>query len=272
MTPVAVGHGAVWVAGDAGTIARIDPEGFKVDETIRVTSTPSSIATGAGGVWTVDDLTNTAFRIDPTGAKAHRRGRRVGLGPAAVAVGEGAVWVANTQDDTVTRIDPRAVKETQTIAVGSGPTGIAAGEGAVWVANSLDGTRLADRPADERGRGEVEVGEAPQRVTIANGQVWVSVQAARRPRVASAAAGEDVARVVVPRTPGRPIRRCTRRLAGQLRDQREPLQLPRQARPRGHPAVPEVAAGEPGGLGRRPDLPLHDPAGVPLLAAPRTSR
>ena len=201
LTPVAVGHGAIWVAGDAGAIARIDPERLKVADTIRATSTPSSIATGAGGVWTVDDLTNTAFRIDPAGAKATER-TRVGLGPAAVAVGEGAVWVANTQDDTVSRIDPRAVRVEETISVGSRPTGIAAGEGAVWVANSLDGTVSRIDPETNQVEATVEVGEAPQRVTVAHGQVWVSVQAgAAAAETPSVAVGEDVARVVVPKDP-----------------------------------------------------------------------
>ena len=248
LTPVAVGHGAVWVAGDAGTIARIDPKSFEVDETIRVTSTPSSIATGAGGVWTVDDLTNTAFRIDPASAKAATEKTRVGLAPAAVAVGEGAVWVANTQDDTVSRIDPRAVKEEETIAVGSRPTGIAAGAGAVWVANSLDGSVSRIDPETNQVEATVEVGEAPQRVTIAHGQVWVSVQAgASAADTPSVAVGEDVARVVVPKDPGSadpallfpaadPIDFATS--AGLYSYPDKPF-------PEGTQLVPEVAAGKP---------------------------
>ena len=75
-------------------------------DTIPATNRPSSIATGVGGVWTVESDQHRV-RIDPASANAVTGTRPVGQGPAAVAVGEGAVWVANTQDDTVSRIDPR---------------------------------------------------------------------------------------------------------------------------------------------------------------------
>ena len=231
-----------------GAIARIDPESFEVDDTISVTSNPSSIATGIGGVWTVDDLTNTAFRIDPASTNAVAPPTPVGQGPSAVAVGEGAVWVANTQDDTVSRIDPRTTAVVQTILVGARPTGIAAAGGSVWVANSLGGTVSRIDPETNQVEATIEVGEAPQGVTIAHGQVWVSVQAgAAAPDAPSVAVGEDVARVVVPRDTGstRSGAVVPDRPPDRLRDQREPLQLPRPPLPRGLQLVPEVAAGEP---------------------------
>ena len=248
MAPVAVGHGAVWVPAAEGGIARIDPESFEVDDTISVTSNPSSIATGIGGVWTVDDLTNTAFRIDPASANAVTRPTPVGQGPAAVAVGDGAVWVANTQDDTVTRIDPGTTAVTQTIPVGSRPTGIAAGEGAVWVANSLGGTVSRIDPETNQVEATIEVGEAPQGVTIAHGLVWVSVQAgAAAPDAPSVAVGEDVARVVVPRDAGSPDPALLFPIDHQIDFATSAglYSYPDRPFPEGIRLVPEVAAGEP---------------------------
>src|SRR5215207_8381816 len=248
LAPVAVGHGAVWVAAAEGAIARIDPESHEVDDTIPVTTTPSSIATGVGGVWTVDDLTNTAFRIDPASANAVTGTTPVGQGPAAVAVGDGGVWVANSQDDTVTRIDPSTATVALTIPVGSRPTGIAAGEGAVWVANSLGGTVSRIDPETNLVESTVEVGEAPQGVTIAHGLVWVSVQAgAAAPDVPSVADGEDVARVVVPRDTGSPDPALSYPIdyATDFATSAGLYSYPDRPFPEGSRLVPEVAAGDP---------------------------
>jgi YVTN family beta-propeller protein len=248
LAPVAVGHGAVWVAAPEGTIARIDPESLEVDDSIPVTTTPSSIATGIGGVWTVDDLTNTAFRIDPASANAVTSPIPVGQGPSGVAVGDGAVWVANTQDDTVTRIDPGTAAVTQTIPVGSRPTGIAADDGAVWAANSLGGTVSRIDPETNQVEATVEVGEAPQEVTIAHGQVWVSVQAgAAAPDAPSVAVGDNVARVVVPSDTGSPDPALLFPLDYQRRFATSAglYSYPDRPSPEGSQLVPEVAAGDP---------------------------
>lgn len=200
--PVAVGHGAVWVARAAGEIARVDPESDEVVATISVGNAPVAIATGAGGVWIADEVDNTVARIDPS-ANAVAAVTPVGQGPTAIAVGEGAVWVANTQDDTVARIDPDTAAVTTTISVGRRPTGVAAGGGAVWVANSLSGTVSRIDPETNRIEATVEVGEAPQGVTVAHGLVWVSVQARAAPPAAAPASSDgDTARVLIDSDPG----------------------------------------------------------------------
>ncbi len=198
VNPVAVGHGAVWVMGANGEIARVDPRRRRVADTIPVGNSPASIATGAGGVWVADDNDNSVTRIDPAGANAVMAPIAVGQGPSAIAVGEGAVWVANTQDDTVSRIDPGTAAVTETIPVGARPTGIAAAGGAVWVANGLGGTVSRIDPEANRVEATIEVGEAPHGLTVAHDLVWVTVQAgAEAPKAPSLGRGEDVARVVV---------------------------------------------------------------------------
>ena len=277
VNPVAVGQGAVWVLAADGAIARVDPESYRIADTIPVGNSPTSIATGAGGVWVADAIDNTVTRIDPASANAVTTPTPVGQGPSAIAVGEGAVWVANTQDDTVSRIDPRSTAVTQTIPVGARPTGIAAAGGAVWVANSLGGTVSRIDPEANRVEATIEVGEAPQGVTVAHGQVWVTRPGERGgPRRPAVAGGEDVARVVVPDSdrvdrsgswlslddlPTRPAR-CL-------------YNYPDRPFPEGSQLVPEVAAGEPlvSDDGRtyrfriRPGFRFSPPSNEPVTAA-----
>jgi peptide/nickel transport system substrate-binding protein len=192
--PVAVDRGAVWVKSSGG-LARVDPESGHVVAKIPLGNSPSSIATGLGGVWIADDEDNTVTRIDPR-SNAVTATTPVGRAPAAIAVGEGAVWV-DTQDGIVARIDPHTAAVTETIPVGRGPTGIAAGEGVVWVANGLDGTVSRIDPETNRVEATAEVGEAPQGVTVAHELVWVSVRAgATPPETPAIASAGDVARVI----------------------------------------------------------------------------
>jgi YVTN family beta-propeller protein len=199
LNPVAVGRGAVWVGRSSGGLARVDAGSGDVVAKVPVGNSPSSIATGLGGVWIADDVDNTVTRIDPKSVNAVTATTPVGQEPAAVAVGAGAVWVANAQDDSVSRIDPDTGAVTATIPVGRRPTGLAAGGGSVWVANSLDGTVSRIDPETNRVEAATEIGEAPQNVTVAHDRVWVSVRAGATPPEAPAStSAEDSARVLIP--------------------------------------------------------------------------
>ncbi len=278
VNPVAVGHDAVWVPDADGAIARVDPGSYRIADTIPVGNSPTSIATGAGGVWVADAIDNSVTRIDPASANAVTAPTPVGQGPSAIAVGEGAVWVANTQDDTVSRIDPRAAAVTQTIPVGDRPTGIAAGGGAVWVANSLGGTVSRIDPEANRVEATIEVGEAPQGVTVAHDLVWVTVQAsAAAPDAPSAPAGEDVVRVLKPAPPGS-IDPATLGIGFDELSYATCALLynyPDRPFPVGSRLVPELAAGEPlvSDDGRtyrfriRPGFRFSPPSNEPVTAA-----
>jgi YVTN family beta-propeller protein len=233
--PVAVGRGAVWVGTTSGGLARVDPESGDVVAKVPVGNSPSSIATGQGGVWIADDVDNTVTRIDPKSASAVTATAPVGQGPAAVAAGEGAVWVANAQDDTVSRIDPDTAAVTETIPVGRRPTGIAAGAGAVWVADSLDGTVSRIDPDSNRVEATAEVGEAPQGVTVTHDLVWVSVRAgATAPETGASASAEDAVRLLIPAGPTSTDPALTDgRPPAHRSHLRAPLQLPRPSVPRG---------------------------------------
>jgi DNA-binding beta-propeller fold protein YncE len=129
---LAVGEGAVWVAGDyyGRTVWRVDRASGQV-KTIRLSFIPGGIAAGEGAVWVTSLLDDRVVRIDPATGRIVKR-IKVGRGAAALAVGQGAVWVADSLDDAVSRIDPRTNLAT-TIPVGLTPTDVAAGSGAVWV-------------------------------------------------------------------------------------------------------------------------------------------
>ena len=92
---VAVGFGAVWVAGGLGrgTVWRIDSATREVDAVIPVGRTPFDVATGAGAVWVTHGLEGTVSRIDPRTSSVVKT-IRLGFSPHALAFGDGALWVA----------------------------------------------------------------------------------------------------------------------------------------------------------------------------------
>jgi class 3 adenylate cyclase/DNA-binding beta-propeller fold protein YncE len=105
---VAVGEGAVWVAGEAfkpcndvdptsckhlgGIVWRIDPGGNAVDDQQRVGATPSAIAVGAGGVWVADRAAEAIWRLDPKSLDVVKK-IELGTAPADLTVAHGLVWV-----------------------------------------------------------------------------------------------------------------------------------------------------------------------------------
>jgi YVTN family beta-propeller protein len=200
---VAVGEGAVWVANGNAEVVRVDPDTNEVVARIQVGNDPSAIATGDGSVWVVDQVDNTATRIDPAGANAVTAVVPVGRGPAAIAVGADAVWVANTGEDTVSRLDPDTGSVVARIEVGQRPTGVAVGADGVWVANSVSGTVSRIDPETNRVSRTVELGESPQGITVAAGTVWASIQARpTAPTDRASEGGGDALRVAVSSDPG----------------------------------------------------------------------
>jgi len=134
---LAVGEGAVWVAGGVSDrhLWRIDPRRGTITAVVPLRFSPGGIAAGAGGVWITDQLGNRLVEMDPATGRV-RHFITVGDDPVAVAVGAGAVWVVNAAAGTVSRVDPRSHRVTETIRVGGTPTAIAVGAGNVWVAGN----------------------------------------------------------------------------------------------------------------------------------------
>jgi YVTN family beta-propeller protein len=135
VTGIAVGSGAVWVAGDAldQRLFEVDPTTSKVVRAIPLSFPPSAVAAGAGAVWVADQLDDEVAAIDPATGKIVAK-IPVGREPMAVAVGPHAVWVANALDGTLSRIDPTTRRLMATVAVGDVPRAIAADGSTLWVA------------------------------------------------------------------------------------------------------------------------------------------
>jgi DNA-binding SARP family transcriptional activator/streptogramin lyase len=141
---IAIGYGSVWVAEyKRNTVARIDPRGGTVIERIPVSSAPTRIAAGEGGVWVTTQHPHSAvWRISP------RTGETVAVIPVPpttrrIATGGGYVWVtsgssgepgASHTPGVLSKIDPRTDQIAATIKLGFRPDGVAFAEGRVWVA------------------------------------------------------------------------------------------------------------------------------------------
>jgi serine/threonine-protein kinase len=141
---------------------------------VRVGGAPVAVATGAGGVWVVDNAGSRVIELDPSGARPVGRPMAVGAGPESIAIGEGYVWVASG-DGTVTRIDPKTGDTRRAPVRIADPGGIAAGEGAVWVTSRAKGTVTRLDPGSLKAVGSAApVGAEPADVVVGAGAGWVA--------------------------------------------------------------------------------------------------
>ena len=133
-TPVAVRGNSIAVL-DAGT--------GKVVADVRLSSTPTALAAGAGAVWTVSGGQSTLTRISERTLATHVSAVGSGAkGPTDVGVGFGHVWVVNGLDRSMTLVSPRGTVQSNPVALpkglgvlGIGDAHIAVGSSAVWVDN-----------------------------------------------------------------------------------------------------------------------------------------
>jgi len=186
---VAIGEGAVWVAGGDGSVTRVDPVSEeKLRLSLRV-SQPGGIAAGEGSVWVTSSAANAVVRIDPASGKVVGKPIDVGEFPTDIAIGNGSVWVANTRDGTVSRIDPGSGEVDDPIEVaGEQVLALAFGEDGVWIAKTDD--RLAstvevvriDPASSEVDSDPAKLDAAiPVRIAAGEGGVWVTLVGGPRP-------------------------------------------------------------------------------------------
>jgi DNA-binding beta-propeller fold protein YncE len=136
---IAVGAGAVWVAGRyANTVTRVDVASGQ-QERIFVGGNPAGIAVGGDAVWVANSRDRTVTRIDPGSLGTSTI--RVGDTPTGVAVGGGSVWVANRLDNTLTRIDTATRKRVGSpVEVDTNPYAVDVRGDHVWVTSPPSGT------------------------------------------------------------------------------------------------------------------------------------
>ena len=174
---VAVADDAVWVAFGDSTLARLRPDGSRIDGSALTGANSSAVVVGDGSVWVANAGDATVERFNPsTFREGSVRVISVGRQPVALAFGEGALWVVNRADDTVARIDPGTDANVFTVRVGDRPVAVTVGAGSVWVANAGDGTVTRINPESNGAEQTIDVGGHPSGVVVAEGQVWVSVR------------------------------------------------------------------------------------------------
>jgi DNA-binding beta-propeller fold protein YncE len=177
---LAVRWGALWALGSVPTgssLVRINRAGDVVTTVTGVGLVSFALAAGEGGVWIVDDVTRTVFRVDPATNRVTAR-IRLGFDPGGIAAGGGSVWVTNASGDAVARIDPRRNEIVGSTRVGRDPVAIAFGDGAVWVGNYGDGSVSRIDPRSGAEVATVAVGPYPGVIAAGEGGVWVAVRAA----------------------------------------------------------------------------------------------
>jgi YVTN family beta-propeller protein len=130
---------ALWVTStEHDSVSRIDPHTNLIVETIKVGKAPRFIATGEGGVWTLNQGDGSVSRIDPKTNKVVAT-VEVGVpgGGGDIAAGEGSVWVTSF-DFPLSRIDPSTNTVVQQF-VGKGGDAVRTGLGSVWLCNLAAG-------------------------------------------------------------------------------------------------------------------------------------
>jgi DNA-binding beta-propeller fold protein YncE len=147
---IAVGDGAVWVAGFGPLIARIDASTGRLMRPLSDSLIADAVAFGQGSFWVLNAAAPGVATAGSSVSRYSAAGNEIG-GPVtiastslAMAVGLGSVWLSNSQANTVSRIVAGADRIAGTpIPVGVTPDQIAAGDGGVWVIvnNALDWIR-----------------------------------------------------------------------------------------------------------------------------------
>lgn len=180
----AEGFGSLWVASCFNqSLYRIDKNSAVVTNVISTGLADPfgelSIATGAGAVWLLTDVSGILSRIDPN---TNTVIKHITVKPHsyAAAFGFNAVWVSNSGTDynqtgTVQRIDPATNHVAATITVGLAPHFIAAGENGVWVLNQGDGTVTRIDPSTNSITAVIHINAVGPGgdITTGAGSVWV---------------------------------------------------------------------------------------------------
>lgn len=172
---VAVGAGAVWVAGVTdGSLLRIDPATDGVVATVDIGGVPRNVAATDEAVWVTDNSGGRVVRVDPATNTVVAE-VAVGVEPFKVAATDDMVWVTNNADDTVTRIDPATNEVVATVAVGRAPQVVLIADGSVWVSNVDDGTVSRVDPGTNQVVSTTTIGAEASGLAFEAGALWVAV-------------------------------------------------------------------------------------------------
>ena len=177
--------------GDSAVVV-LDPHSGRIAGVIASAQTPTSLAVGAGSLWTLADQTIT--RIDPKSRKVVQTFTTAGT-PTDLAVGAGALWIVNGRPSTigsmvntvvpasVSRLDLRSGVTTQVIPLHPGPQpgsgfqraagigAMAVGRDAVW---AIDGSGNVERISPSTRTVVARVpGLNAQAIAVSGDDVWI---------------------------------------------------------------------------------------------------
>jgi YVTN family beta-propeller protein len=176
-TGIAVGEGGVWVVNEiSNTLTRIDPVTRAVSKTVPVGEQPVVVATGAGSVWVAHAVGRSVWRLDP---QTMQRTAGISLrdAPTAIIVAFGRVWVTSSTGNSVAVIDAATNRPVTTIEVDQGPRGIAAGARDVWVAGARGSIMCIDAASAQlAARVCVSLPGPAEDVAVSGDTVWGTVQ------------------------------------------------------------------------------------------------
>jgi streptogramin lyase len=217
-TALAVAGGALWVASEAGTLARIDlgdlttqvAGGIGIPTTLSAAAENVWVGEGYGGrlsridaetvevrdsvdiqarrmaavsdaVWVTDDVGDRVLRISLSTLDPEGEvTMEAGTGPRAIVAVDGSLWVANQRAGTVVQIDAAtATSVGHPIGLTSPATDVAFGAGSLWV-TSYDADRVY-RIDPEQGRvaATLEACNGPDAVVATDDGVWIGCREGR---------------------------------------------------------------------------------------------
>ena len=171
--------GSLWApaCGD-GTLARIDPQTFKVTATIAsgTADISGSLAASPDSIWLLTDAKTTLSRIDPDQNVVVGE-LRVPSGCGSLTFGETALWLACPNENKILRINPATNLVEKMIDVSGHPQALAVGGNSIWVLCEKDG--VVDRVDPKTNKVSksiaLDVPGVKGAITFGEGAVWVTL-------------------------------------------------------------------------------------------------
>jgi DNA-binding beta-propeller fold protein YncE len=196
----------------ANNAVRIDPATYKLVKAVPVGTDPAGVAGGGGSVW-VANRNGTVTVVDPDTYRVQQTIPASGSGPVGqggpgLAFASGSLWLANTAQRQVARVEPGA--DATPIPVGASPIAIAAAAPdaeAVWVAarTQTGGGLVAriDATSNQVHRPTVRLPYPPTGLAITpdGRRVWVASAADKAIRGIDPGAGRVVKRIALKQVP-----------------------------------------------------------------------
>jgi hypothetical protein len=183
---VAIGGGRAWVASfDSPRMRVFDLKtGRRLKPDVNVGVGTSSLATGFGSLWILNQITGSLRRRSLGPGAGLSKQVDIGLGlpvhAQVVTTGEDGVWTAARSirqgvADRIERLRPNdlPLRVVKTIEVPDGAQSIAVGYGAAWIVNArTDTVTRIDLVTAEQST--IPVGRNPRAIALGGGWVWVA--------------------------------------------------------------------------------------------------